>query len=125
MGKNLKMNDEVYAMRREVMNYIYEAKNILRAKGIEMPRIDLRITDNTGKRGEAAGMGRMGCNIVWISTMCLRKYSKHVRQVTFHEILHAVKGTEHDDKCPLMKPFFDMKPLKDEAVTKHFVKYFQ
>jgi len=125
MGKNLKMNDEVYTMRREVMNYIYDAKNLLRANGVQMPRIEVRITDNSGERGQAAGMGRMGCNIVWISTMCLRKYSKHVRQVTFHEILHAVLATQHDDNCPLMKPFFDMKPLSDAEVDKHFLKYFQ
>jgi len=125
MGKNLKMNDEVYAMRREVMNYIYDAKNLLRANGHQLPRIEVRITDNTGKRGHAAGMGRMGCNIVWISTMCLRKWKGHVRQVTFHEILHAVLATQHDDDCPLMKPFFDMKPLSDADVDKHFLKYFQ
>jgi hypothetical protein len=48
MGANLKMSNEVFTLRREVMNHIYEAKNLLRNKGIALPRIEIRITDNKG-----------------------------------------------------------------------------
>ena len=125
MGKNLKMNDEVYALRREVMGYLYEAKNLLRAHGVQMPRVDVRITDNTGSYGHAAGMGGMERNIIWISTMCLNKWSKHVRLVVFHELLHAVLGVHHDEKCPLMKSHFDVKPLSNKVIDENFVKYFK
>ena len=125
MGKNLKMNDEVFALRREVMGYLYEAKNLLRAEGIQMPRVEVRITDNTGECGHAAGMGRMGGNIIWISTMCLNKWNKHVRLVVFHELLHAVLGIHHDENCPLMKSHFDVKPLSNKVIDENFVKYFK
>lgn len=124
MGDNLKMNDEVYALRREVMGYLYEAKNLLRSHGVQMPRVEVRITDNTGSTGHAAGMGRMGGNVIWISTMCLNKWSKHVRLVVFHELLHAVLAIKHDEKCPLMKPCFDVKPLSNAVIDENFVKYF-
>lgn len=124
MGNNLKMNDEVYALRREVMGYLYEAKNLLRSKGIQMPRVEVRITDNRGEHGHAAGMGRMGGNVIWISTMCLTKWKNHVRLVVFHELLHAVLGVHHDEKCPLMKSCFALEPLSNEVIDENFVKYF-
>ena len=125
MGKNLKMNDEVYALRREVMNYVYEAKNLLRGIGVDMPRVDVRITDNTGSYGQAAGMGGMQRNIIWISTMCLNKWNKHVKQVVFHELLHALEGIMHDESCPLMKSHFDHKPLSEKVLVENFLKYFK
>ena len=125
MGSNLKMTNEVFALRREVMGYLYEAKNLLRTNGVQMPRVEVRITDNNGERGDAAGMGRMGGNIIWISTMCLSTWNKHVRLVVFHELLHAVLGIHHDEKCPLMKACFDLKPLSNEVIDENFIKYFK
>ena len=125
MGNNLTMSDEVFTLRREVIGYIYEAKNLLKGIGIHMPRVEIRITDNNGERGEAIGMGRMGGNIIWISTNCLNKWNKHVREVVFHELLHAVLGIKHDEKCPLMRSRLEMKPLCNKVVDENFLKYFK
>jgi hypothetical protein len=39
--KNKDMNNEVYALRRRVMNFIYEARELA-----ELPRVEVRITDS-------------------------------------------------------------------------------
>jgi hypothetical protein len=55
------MSNEVFTLRREVMNHIHEAKNLLRNKGIALPRIEIRITDNKGTCGHALGQG---CTVI-------------------------------------------------------------
>ena len=87
--QNKTMNTEVYKMRRSVMNFIYEAKKL----APELPRIDVRITDN---HKDIAGMGRIGHKIIWIT----EKFTIN-RGVVFHEILHAI-GQDHIKNCPLM-----------------------
>lgn len=124
MGKNLKMSDDVYALRRRVIEHVYDAKNLLRKHGVELPRIEVRVTDNTGECGSALGMGRMGCNIIWISTKCLNIWKLHLKEVVFHEILHAVKAVKHDDSCPLMSPCVGHQPLTDDVLNQNFIKYF-
>lgn len=95
---NKKMNDEVYKLRRQVIELIYEAKQV-----VELPRIEIRITD--ADRREVLGTARMNDCVVWITERAISDKSIDLRTVVYHEICHAVFGTEHDDKCPLMKPF--------------------
>lgn len=49
--KNKNMNNEVYKLRRKVINIIYDLK-----KDLDLPRIIVRITDNNGN---ILGVGTM------------------------------------------------------------------
>ena len=124
MGNNLKMSNEVYVLRREVMNHLYEAKNTLRANGIEMPRVDVRVTDNEGDNN-AIGMARLNGNIIWISLSSLKTWKIHLRTVVYHELVHAVTGFGHDDNCKLMCPCVNIKPLSKEEADTLLLKYFK
>jgi hypothetical protein len=66
----------------------------------------------------------MGGNVIWISTRCLNDWKLHLKEVVFHEILHAVKAVHHDDSCPLMSPCVGHQPLADDVLRANFVKYF-
>ena len=122
MGKNLKMNDDVYTLRRKVIDEIYVAKNLLRQHGIELPRLDVRITDNSGCN--ALGMARLNQNIIWISKDGLNYYGK-LREIVFHEIVHAVTGFEHDTNCVLMCPCCSITKLDENLLNQTFIKYFK
>ena len=94
--KNKKMNNDVYKLRREVMKYIYEAKNIVPT----LPRITIRITDNYEN---ILGKALLAKDVIWIPDYTLTS-GHDLRTVVFHEILHAVYNTDHHDDCPMMKP---------------------
>ena len=123
-GTNLRMNDEVYALRSEVMSIIYQAKNVLRSNGIDLPRLDVRIIE-TYPTTNALGVARLNDNIIWIATKTLKSYKAHLRDVVYHEIVHAVTGFGHDDLCPLMAPCIDLKPLSDDRANELLIKYFR
>ena len=123
MGNNLKMSSEVYTLRREVMNHLYEAKNLLRTNGIEIPRVDVRITEN--EKPNTLGMARLNGNIIWISLASLNQWKAHLRDVVYHELVHAVTGFKHDDNCPLMCPCVNMIPLTKMQADSLLLKYFQ
>ena len=91
--KNLKMDKRIYGLRREVMGYIYEAKEV-----VEMPRITVRITDN---HESMLGCALMEKDVIWITERAIHEYD--LRSIVFHEIAHAVFGADHDEDCPLMK----------------------
>tara|TARA_R110002012_G_scaffold132693_1_gene285619 strand:- start:288 stop:659 length:372 start_codon:yes stop_codon:yes gene_type:complete len=94
--KNFKMNDNTYSLRRKVINLIYEVKN----SGVNLPRIEVRI-------GEPRKQNLLGCallkdNKIWITDDAINMGEDALRNVVFHEIVHAVTGFGHDEKCPLM-----------------------
>ena len=94
--KNFDMNKETYALRRKVINLIYEVKN----SGVSLPRIEVRI-------GEPRKQNLLGCaslkdNKIWITDDAIKMGEDALRNVVFHEIVHAVTGFGHDEKCPLM-----------------------
>jgi len=112
--KNLKMNKDTYALRRKVIDLIYEIKRFVP----DLPRIEVRITEsNRHTLGEAALNDRK----IWIpdeviSAGCLR-------EVVYHEVLHAVYGTPHSD-CPLMAPSVGIDGiLTKEQCKKYFLKH--
>ena len=124
-GKNLKMNDEVYALRRQVIDIIYQAKKVLRSNGIELPRLDVRIIENAIDKPQVLGVAQLNENIIWIATSVLSKYKAHLRDVVYHEIVHAVTGFGHDDNCKLMAPCINLLPLNDDDANRLLVKYFK
>ena len=90
------MNKNTYALRRKVINLIYEVKN----SGVNLPRIEVRI-------GEPRKQNLLGCallkdNKIWITDDAIKMGEDALRNVVFHEIVHAVTGFGHDEKCPLM-----------------------
>ena len=94
--KNFEMNKETYSLRRKVINLIYEVKN----SGVSLPRIEVRI-------GEPRKQNLLGCaalkdNKIWITDDAIKMGEDALRNVVFHEIVHAVTGVGHDEKCPLM-----------------------
>mgnify|MGYP003630326674 FL=1 len=56
--KNFKMNDEVYKLRRQVIELIYEAKR----GGINLPRIAVRIGEQKAKHKNVLGVATMNGN---------------------------------------------------------------
>jgi hypothetical protein len=108
--KNYKMNDEVYKIRRQVIDIIYKAKKVA-----DLPRIDVRVGD---ARHNVLGKARMGDCKIWVD---VEKSGKNLLQVVLHEICHAVWSIEHDDKCPLMSPIAN--PITDKVAWDCFRKY--
>ena len=119
---NKKMNESVYLERRTVMNHIYTAKNLLKANGIELPRIDIRIVDADRSKVSSLGRARLGDNIVWIPSDVLTRYPKHLYQIVLHELLHAVWSIGHDKRSKLMHPNLQMG-LKTEEAEQIFLRY--
>lgn len=113
--KNREMNKDTYALRRMVMGFVYEAKEL----APNLPRIEVRITDCD--RHNVLGTARMNDCVVWIPASTLKMSQDDIRQIVFHEILHAAYGVEHVKNCPLMGPIF--KKLDETTTNKLFLKY--
>lgn len=106
---NKEMSDAVYQLRRKVIDLIYEAKKLT-----DLPRIDVRVTDDHEK---ILGVARYNANIIWITENAVAS-----RCVVFHEILHAVFGQIHVKGCPLMDEKIDPN-LDAETCNRLFMKY--
>lgn len=106
---NKKMSPEVYRLRRQVIDLIYEANKL-----VALPRIDVRVTD---RHQMILGVAEMKGNIIWITEETVAS-----RSVVFHEILHAVYGQEHVEGCPLMAPAIS-KNLDRQTCDSLFLKY--
>ncbi len=46
-----------------------------------------------------------------------------LRNIVFHEIVHAVTGFKHDEKCPLMKSTMDGYLLNKTECMKYLKAY--
>ena len=115
--RNLKMNDEVYALRRRVMGFVYEAKRLLDG---DLPRIEIRITECTEPR--VLGSARMGDCVVWIPAEKMKQRTDiQLRRTVLHEILHAVFAQEHVEGCKLMG--FTAQPCGKREQDRLFLKY--
>ena len=115
--KNFKMNDEVYKLRRQVINLIYEVKK----EFLSFPRIEVRIGE--ARNHNVLGVAKLSKNQIWITDRVLNMSEDALRNVVFHEIVHAVTGFGHDDKCPLMKPTLDGYLLNKNQCMKYLKKY--
>ena len=65
--KNFKMDNEVYQLRKKVINIIYEVKNL----GLNIPRVDVRIGEH--KKCNVLGLARLEDNIIWITKSAISK----------------------------------------------------
>lgn len=122
-----KMDNDVYKLRRQVMKYIYRAKDLL---GGDMPRIDVRITDITPERlrmvdthGYPLGQGPFKQNYIMIPETTLTKYPEYLHEIVFHELLHTIYGIQHDENSPLMSNKIGRKPLTEKESDYWFVKH--
>jgi|TARA_B100001250_G_C19754238_1_gene769325 hypothetical protein len=116
--KNFKMNDAVYKLRRQVIDLIYEAKR----GGVNLPRIAVRVGEQTAKHKNVLGCAKISGNQMWITKDAIDLGLDTLRNIVFHEIAHAVYGTEHDESCPLMSAEVGTI-LNKEDCLKHLLKY--
>ena len=116
--KNFKMNDAVYKLRRQVIDLIYEAKR----GGVNLPRIAVRVGEQTAKHKNVLGCAKISGNQMWITKDAIDLGWDTLRNIVFHEIAHAVYGTEHDESCPLMSAEVGTI-LNKEDCLKHLLKY--
>jgi len=101
-GDNKQMNNDTYALRRKVMNIVYEANNMIEGK---LPRVQVRITeDGTGRQENALGVATVGRKEIWIADQSFKLSNNDLRHVVLHELCHALFGTRHSNSCPLMSP---------------------
>ena len=121
--KNFKMNDNTYSLRRKVIDLIYEAKR----GGVNLPRIEVRVGEqSSAKHKNVLGCAKMSNNQMWITKDAIDLGSDILRNIVFHEIAHAVYGTQHDESCPLMCSALDEDAvLNKEDCLKHLLKYQQ
>jgi uncharacterized protein YjaZ len=108
---NKRMNNDVYALRRQVIDLIYEAKRLV---GGNLPRVDVRVTEDKGRTMGCAAMGQC---IIWITESFVAS-----RSTVFHEILHAVKAQPHVVGCPLMASHISPN-LEKETCDRLFLAY--
>ena len=118
--KNFDMSPEVYKLRKQVIELIYDAKN----NGIDLPRIEVRIGSATKGNEHVLGVGRMSKKIIWITEKAINNSTDYLRHVVYHEIGHAVFGLEHNEKCPLMSSELD-KPVSRKQALSILRKYAQ
>lgn len=117
---NKRMDSAVYAERRQVIECVYRAKNLLRSEGISLPRVDIRIVEPT--QGEIAlGLARMGKNVIWIPSATLVEYSGRLYQIVLHELLHAVWSVGHYSNCKLMHP--NLQNITEDVAESIFIRY--
>jgi len=111
-GEARDMSPETYKLRRAVMKLIYDAKAL---HGGSMARVELRITDlsEEGEKRHILGSALMGKRIVYIPASTV--VDAKLRQVVYHELLHALYGVEHDESCPLMTSCFAYDMSREEA----------
>ena len=114
--QNYKMDSAVYALRKRVINFIYEIKEHVP----NLPRIEVRV--GKAKKRNLLGQAVLNKNIVWITDVALKNNDKELRNTVYHELLHAVYGTDHDEKCPLMQSKLNTVLNKEDCI-KHFLKY--
>jgi predicted metal-dependent hydrolase len=113
---NLKMNDSTYNLRRKVMGYIYEAREIL----VDMPRVEVRIVENEGRVLGTATLG--GVKHISICERTLGKSDDYIRTVVFHELAHTLFDAQHNESCPLMSSTIG-SPLKKSECLELLRKY--
>jgi len=94
--KNFKMNDQTYSLKRKVINLVYEVKN----SGVNLPRIEVKIGEQ--RKPNVLGVALLKDNKIWITEDAIKMGEDALRNVVFHEIVHAVTGFGHDENCPLM-----------------------
>lgn len=117
----LKMNGDTYALRREVVGIIYEAKRIIP----NLPRVEVRIVEKRICTEQGlAGYAYTGRNIIHILKHVTGN-EKELRHVVYHELCHAILSTPHNRQCKLMASHYSKSNLCTKAQCEDiFANYF-
>ena len=115
--KNFDMNDNTYKMRRQVINMLYEIKKEIK----NFPRIEVRIGE--ARNHNVLGVAQLKDKKIWITKRAVDMSEDALRNIVYHEVVHAVTGFGHDDLCPLMKPTLDGYLLNKNQCMKYLKKY--
>ena len=90
----MKMDADVYKLRRKVINVLYDLKR----DGFDLPRIEVRIVKDCK---DAMAYAYIGKNIIHVDMYWLLKF-KDTKLLVMHEIGHAVFGLGRIEGCTLM-----------------------
>mgnify|MGYP007072427941 CR=1 FL=1 len=115
--KNFKMDAEVYKKRRQVIDLVYEIKKEIKS----LPRIEVRIGE--ARDHNVLGVAQLKDKKIWITKRAVDMSQDALRNIVYHEIVHAVTGFGHDEKCPLMKSTMDGYLLNKKQCMKYLKKY--
>ena len=124
--KTINKKTDYFPQRKQVMKYVYEARNIARKYNINHPRIEVRICENEkdcNTNAQVLGVASMDSKTknIWIME---KAFNRHDLRITvFHEILHTLYNQEHVKGCRLMSPTLSNKWFTDQEITKLFIKY--
>ena len=113
------MNNEVYKLRHKVVSMLYEIKREVK----DFPRIEVRIGE--ARNHNVLGVAKLKDKKIWITKRAVDMSEDALRNVVYHEVVHAVTGFEHDDKCPLMKPCMDGHLLNKKQCMEYLKKYLE
>lgn len=102
---NKSMNSNTYALRKKVMNIVYQANELVP----ELPRINVRITDDSDT---IMGVGNSKTCTIWLTESTIN--SKRLKEIVFHEIVHAAFGLGHFEGCKLMDAQSSLNPSNAE-----------
>ena len=111
------MNNETYKLRHKVVTLLYEIKREVE----NFPRIEVRIGE--ARNHNVLGVAQLKDKKIWITKRAVDMSQDALRNIVFHEIVHAVTGFGHDDKCPLMKPTLDGYLLNKTECMKYLKGY--
>ena len=117
--KNFIMNNETYKLRHKVVTLLYEIKREVE----NFPRIEVRIGE--ARNHNVLGVAQLKDKKIWITKRAVDMSEDALRNVVYHEVVHAVTGFEHDDKCPLMKPYMDGYLLNKKQCMEYLKKYLE
>lgn len=111
-GKNKNMNNETYALRRRVMDLIYEVKGT-----VDMERVNVRIIEeNCGCKKHVVGVAQTHNKAIYIPESTINMGDDYLRNVVIHELGHAMFDLRHDESCPIMSKCMPKTPLtKDQC----------
>lgn len=118
--KNKRMNDSVYLERRVIINHIYTIKNFLRSKGVNLPRIEVKICDRIDiKKNYWLGCATLGTCKIWIPADVLKR--SDLFNIVAHEVVHAAFNVGHVKTCKLMHP--EIQGITDKEALNLVLKY--
>lgn len=117
-----RMNNDLYTLRRQVIDELYRIRRTYR----NLPRLVVRIVE---PQPGAIACGYAGLSNEYIHISKKWVNSPDLPEIVAHEIVHAVTGFRHDDGCILMSPTIrrDGRTLTtaqiDNALKKYLTPY--
>jgi len=124
-SKLLKMDNNIYSLRRRVISRIYNYNNQLQKLQLpRLPRIEVRVVSKCTECPEGlngvAGYAYMNKRIIHIPENSFKYNGVLFDQLIMHEILHSI-GFNHKKNCPVMHP--SMHRVSKEKLNKTFYNY--